>query len=63
MAAGTEFVSTRPLKLAGRARATSRAVVPISMTIVSSGSTSEAASAAMARLRSMLRTLRAEKRQ
>ena len=54
-AAGTELVSTRPRKLAGSARATSSAVVPTSMTIVSSGSTSDAASAAMARLASMCR--------
>jgi hypothetical protein len=54
-------VSTRPRKPAGRALATSSAVVPTSMTTVSSGSTSEAASAAMARLRPVWRALRAAK--
>ena len=61
IAAGTELVSTRPRKLAGSDRATSSAVVPMSMTIVSSGSTSAAASAAMARLRSICRVLRVAK--
>ena len=58
---GTELVSTRPRNAAGSARATSSAVVPTSMTIVSSGSTRLAASAAIARFRSTLRLLRAVK--
>jgi hypothetical protein len=37
MATGTELVSTRPQKSAGSALATSRAVVPMSMMIVSCG--------------------------
>ena len=60
-AAGTELVSTRPWNVAGSALATSSAVVPTSMTIVSPGSTSVAASPAMARLASMCRVLRAAK--
>ena len=61
MATGTELVSTRPSNVAGSALATSSAVVPTSMTTVSPGSTSEAASRAMARLAATRCTLRASK--
>ena len=53
IATGTELVSTRPRKLAGSARATCRAVVPMSMMMVSSGLVSEAASAPIAWLAAM----------
>ena len=46
---------------AGSARATSSAVVPMSIAIVSSGSTSVAASRAMACLRALCRVLRVAK--
>ena len=61
IATGTEFVSTRPRNASGSARATSSAVVPMSMTMVSPGSTSVAASRAMACLRGACRVLRAAK--
>jgi len=48
MATGTELVSTRPRNDSGSARATSSAVVPMSMTIVSSGLMRVAASLAIA---------------
>ena len=54
-------MSTRPRKSAGSARATSSAVVPTSIAMVSSGLTRVAASRAMARLRSWNLTLRAVK--
>jgi len=61
IATGTEFVSTRPRNASDSALATSSAVVPMSMTMVSSGSIRVAASRAMACLRGECRLLRVAK--